>query len=1094
MTENVKTFELKINGINSVKDLKNHISDLRDELVRLDDTSEEYSSTVEELIESEKKLKSVMSATKESLSSSNGSYNALVNEMSALKKVWREVTSEAERAKIGERIGEINEELKRMDSTIGNNQRKVGSYEDAIKKALMTPQQELKKLKKELAGLEQGTEEYNATFKRMAELTHDITEQQEMLKWSSADLGDILGNLAGVAQGVAGGFSAINAISGLVSDGNEDVEKAMLTTQRWLQLIQGLGALEELGDRIRGLWTGIKNYTQAQEVSISSMKDYADTTENTGGAVEGTSQAISRQSTVIKQTTTDILKLKEGMKLLNEEELKELETLNQQLNMMNQNIVARVHAIADVEDMIEAEIISREEGEKSIKIHKQILEVDKQTYNEIEKRIGQIKTQTDANKVLSNSQKNVGNSTSWLNAQTQKLNATFLTMQGSTNKFVAGMGKAGTAVMALGATIKTALISTGIGILIVALGTAISSLWKYVDGSAKAEERTKALADANDKLNESLEKQDKNWERQEKLMQAQGKSYQEIYEAEMKYLQAKLKEVQATLATQQAIAKEIGERKLQKEKYAEFRQELQDMVDLEKELKTAIEDLNWDKYVEEEKKKTNAVKEQQKAEEERKKKATEAYNARMKELENERKTAKKLYEELQNYYKTDTQKLKEKYNADLKTLDKLNASEDEKLKAKQLLRTKYLNDLNKLNMDNVKAVYDENRKYAQRAMEIYGTDSEEYLTKQIEEATRFRGEIQATIDNINQGVNATEALNMLNIFEGTDIRNMEDANVELQIANKNITDLQKQLLELQTTKAINKLSKGLEAIGSEANNALNKHDLSFELQASTSFNGFYSGLSPEQQKAELDARYNLQAEYLQRELELYQATIAQKNLTDEERTNLQNSITAIQMAQQDLTTQHTIESNYLIIDSYNNMASSIQGIASSITDILGTVSDAIMDNAEAQLEAGEITEEEYNRQFEKSKAIQIATATINTIAGALGAFMGITKDTGGWGIALAIAEATAVMASGMAQIQKIRNTKPNSTSGGNARYAEVTPSSTGDFNPTLTQNVTGGQETENLANALSKTPLWVSVVDINNAQQKSNVRVSESTF
>lgn len=1073
MTENVKTFELKINGINSVKDLKNHISDLRDELVRLDDTSEEYSSTVEELVESEKKLKSVMSATKESLSSSNGSYNALVNEMSALKKVWREVTSEAERAKIGERIGEINEELKRMDSTIGNNQRKVGSYEDAIKKALMTPQQELKKLKKELAGLEQGTEEYNATFKRMAELTHDITEQQEMLKWSSADLGDILGNLAGVAQGVAGGFSAINAISGLVSDGNEDVEKAMLTTQRWLQLIQGLGALEELGDRIRGLWTGIKNYTQAQASATSSVNDFKDEAKEVSASVNNATKQIDAQATATGRadsTTKEYVGTLRDLKDAEGEyaEVTKLQLINAKLNLKRE----------------EDNLILLERSGKA----------ERGQIDLIKERIKFLNQQIESLNKNTNAEKKNADATGWLTKQTQKLNATFLTMQGSTNKFVAGMGKAGTAVMALGATIKTALISTGIGILIVALGTAISSLWKFVDGSAKAEKRTKALADANDKLNESLEKQDKNWERQEKLMQAQGKSYQEIYEAEMKYLQAKLKEVQTTLATQQAIAKEIGQRRLQKEKYAEFRQELQDLVDLEKELKIAIEDLNWDKYVEEEKKKTNAVKEQQKAEEERKKKATEAYNARMKELENERKTAKKLYEELQNYYKTDTQKLKEKYNADLKTLDKLNASEDEKLKAKQLLRTKYLNDLNKLNMDNVKAVYDENRKYAQRAMEIYGTDSEEYLTKQIEEATRFRGEIQATIDNINQGVNATEALNMLNIFEGTDIRNMEDANVELQIANKNIADLQKQLLELQTTKAINKLSKGLEAIGSEANNALNKHDLSFELQASTSFNGFYSGLSPEQQKAELDARYNLQAEYLQRELELYQATIAQKNLTDEERTNLQNSINAIQMAQQDLTTQHTIESNYLIIDSYNNMANSIQGIASSITDILGTVSDAIMDNAEAQLEAGEITEEEYNRQFEKSKAIQIATATINTIAGALGAFMGITKDTGGWGIALAIAEATAVMASGMAQIQKIRNTKPNSTSGGNARYAEVTPSSTGDFNPTLTQNVTGGQETENLANALSKTPLWVSVVDINNAQQKSNVRVSESTF
>lgn len=1095
MTENVRLFELQIKGANSVKELKEEISLLRDKLVQLDNTSEEYKNTVNDLIADEKKLKEVMSASKESLSNATGSYNSLVNEMGALKKVWREVTSEAERAKIGERISEINEELKRMDSTIGNNQRKVGSYEEAFKKALLTPQQELKKLRVELAQMEQGTAEYNATFKRMAELTHDVTEQQEMLKWSSSDLGDILGNLAGVAQGVAGGFSAVNAMSGLIAGGNEDVEKAMLTTQRWLQLIQGLGALEELGDRIRGLWTGIKNYTQAQEISISSMKDYADTTENTGGAVEGTSQAISRQSTVIKQTTTDILKLKEGMKLLNEEELKELETLNQQLNMLNLNIVSRQGAIDDIEAMVEAEIMSREEGEEALKYHKQILEVDKQTYNKIEKRIEQLKRQTDANKRLNEGEKNLGNTTSWLDKIAKKYISTCEEWVKSQNKVKVGVGELGLKVASLGKTIVTALISTGIGVLIVMLGTAISSLWKFVDGSAKAEKRTKALADANDKLNESLEKQDKNWERQEKLMQAQGKSYQEIYEAEMKYLQAKLKEVQATLATQQAIAKEIGQRRLQKEKYAEFRQELQDMVDLEKELKIAIEDLNWDKYVEEEKKKTDAVKEQQKAEEERKKKATEAYNARMKELENERKIAQKLYEELQNYYKTDTQKLKEKYNADLKTLDKLNASEDKKLKAKQLLRTKYLNDLNKLNMDNVKAIYDENRKYAQRAMEIYGTDSEEYLTKQIEEATRFRGEIQATIDNINQGVNATEALNMLNIFEGTDIRNMEDANVELQIANKNVADLQKQLLELQTTKAINKLSKGLEAIGSEANNALNKHDLSFELQASTSFNGFYSGLSPEQQKAELDARYNLQAEYLQRELELYQATIAQKNLTDEERTNLQNSINAIQMAQQDLATQHTIESNYLIIDSYNNMANSIQGIASSITDILGSVSDMIMDNAEAQLKAGKITEEEYNRQFEKSKAIQIAQATINTIAGAVGAFMGITRDTGGWGIALAIAEATAVLASGMAQIQQIKNTRPNSSgSGANTRYAEIMPNATSDYKPELTQNATGQQETENLANAISGMNLWVSVSDIDNAQSKGKVRVAESTF
>lgn len=1095
-TEQKRAYEVQIKGANSVKELKQEISNLRDKLVQLDDSTEEYSKTVGYLIEGEKKLKDVMSAGKAQLEGATGSYNAYVKEMSALKKVWREVTSEAERARIGERISFINEELKRMDSTIGNSQRKVGSYEEAIKKALMTPQQELKKLKKELAGMQQGTAEYNATFARMAELTHDITEQQEMLRWSSADLGDILSNLTGVAQGVAGGFSAINAISGLISDGNEDVEKAMLTTQRWLQLIQGLGALEELGDRIKGLWQGLKNYAQSQNTAVASMGDFSDKAEVVEGTATQVSTALNTQSTIMKQTTISAKELAEGMKLLSNEELKEIETLNQQITMLQQEIVARNQLISEIERAIEIEALTQEQGEGQIKINKQIIDSLQKTQDECGERIKQIKSQTDANKVLSNSEKGVGTSTSWLSKLIDLLNGKFIKMSKSSNVFVAGMGKAGTAVMAFGATIKAALASTGIGLLIVGLMTAVSWLWKFIDGSAKAEERTKTLKDSTDKLNESLEVQDKAWERQEKMMQAQGASYEELYEAEKKHLQAKLAEVQASLAVAKATAKDIGEKKLQKAKYDEFRQTLEDLIEQEKELKIALEDLDWDKQVEGEKAKTKAIEEQKKAEEERKKASAEAYKARMKQIDNERKEAEKLYNELKNFYKSDTTKLKEKYREDLKTLDKLNVGADEKIKAKQLLRQKYLYDLNKLNMDNVKALYDENRKYAQRAMEVYGSDTEEYIQKQIEEAERFMGAIQGTLHNIERGNDASEEFKFLNAFEGTEIRNIEDANVELQIAVRNIEELHKQLLELQTSKVVNKLNKDLEALGNEANNAFNKHDLSFELQASTSFNGFYSGLSPEQQKAELDARYNLQAEYLQRELDLYMSAIAQKNLTDEERVKLQSSINMVQMAQQDLVTQHTIDSNYLIIDSYDNMANSIQGIAGSITDILGSVGDSIMETAEAQLEAGEITEEEYNRQFEKNKSIQIAVATINTIAGALGAFMGITKDTGGWGIALAIAQATAVFTAGMLQIQKIKNTKPNSSGGANSRYAEVMPNPTSDFNPALTQNVTNGQETEDLANALSKTPLRAYVVesDITNAQNVTAQRTREATF
>ena len=1054
MTEQVKVLNIKVNGVDSVKGLKEQINLLRDRLVALDETSDDYSQTVDELVEHQKKLTSVMSATKESTKGAEGSYNSLVKEMRALKVVWREVTNEAERAKIGERINEINEELKRMDSTIGNSQRKVGSYEEAIKKALMTPQQELKKLKKDLAGMEEGTAEYNATFARMAQLTHDVTEQQEMLKWSSADLGDILGNLAGVAQGIAGGFSAINAVSGLISDGNEDVEKAMLTAQRWLQLIQGLGALEELGDRLKGLWQGIKNYANAQGSATTSLNDFKDEAIEVTASVNDATKQINAQATSTAQAdsvTKEYIKTKEG---LVEVEKEYSEAVKMQLLYSN-------NELQSLQGRLSLLKTSGNADEKQIKLLEQRIDFLKQNVVSLEKEGVTIKK--------------VGDNTSWLSKQMQALNAKFVVLSQSSNKLVAGFGKAGVSAMALGKTIQTALISTGIGLLIVALGTAISWLWKYVDGSAKAEERTKKLGEATDKLNESLEKADKTWERTEKIMNAQGASYEELYEAEKKHLQAKLAEVQASLAVAQATAKEIGQRRLQKAKYDEFRQTLEELVKQEKDLKIALEDLEIDKETEAIKKNTTARKENAKA------------------FAEQRKEAEKLYKELKDYYKSDTQKLKEKYLEDKKALEKL--SPEDAQKAKALLYSKYLIDLETLTMNATKSIYDRVRANIKRELETHNKDSEEYYNAQIAEAERYRDAISTTIETVKNGADEGKAFAYLNVFEGTDITTMQEANTELKIADNNIKNLKNSLLEWQSSKAMKAVNKGVEGIANEAQNAFNRHDMSWEMQATTNF--AYTGLSPEQQRTELENRYALQAEYLQREIDLYKNAIATKNLTDEERINLVNGITALEIQQKDLLTQKTIESNYLMIDSYENMTNSIMGIAGALTDVLSSVSDVIMDNADAQLKAGKITEEEYNRQFEKSKAIQIATATINTIAGALGAFMGITKDTGGWGLALAIAQATAVFASGMAQIQKIKNTQPNNSSGGsNGRYAEVTASPTSDFKPTYTQNVTGQQETEYLANALSKTPIKAYVVEseITNAQNLALQRSKEGSF
>jgi hypothetical protein len=56
-------------------------------------------------------------------------------------------------------------------------------------------------------------------------------------------------------------------------------------------------------------------------------------------------------------------------------------------------------------------------------------------------------------------------------------------------------------------------------------------------------------------------------------------------------------------------------------------------------------------------------------------------------------------------------------------------------------------------------------------------------------------------------------------------------------------------------------------------------------------------------KSILEERYNIQFEYLQKELELYLEVAKQKNLTDEDRAMVQAKISAIQIEQTNLATQ-----------------------------------------------------------------------------------------------------------------------------------------------------------------------------------------------
>jgi hypothetical protein len=123
------------NSIQTLKELKDYIKQLNDVLVRTEKGTDQYQTTVTELTEAQGKLKEVMTATKSEVEAQEGSYNALVKQMAELKKEYKSVTSDFERATLAPQIKAINDQLKNMDEATGNFQRNVGNYTASIEEA-----------------------------------------------------------------------------------------------------------------------------------------------------------------------------------------------------------------------------------------------------------------------------------------------------------------------------------------------------------------------------------------------------------------------------------------------------------------------------------------------------------------------------------------------------------------------------------------------------------------------------------------------------------------------------------------------------------------------------------------------------------------------------------------------------------------------------------------------------------------------------------------------------------------------------------------------------------------------------------------------
>ena len=1084
-----------------IGELKEQVKELTRLMDSLDKESLEYNRTVDMLVDAEEELTTVMKVGKSQLSAQEGSYNALVNKMAALKKAQKAVTDEASRMRLGDKIREINDELKRIDANNGVYTRNVGNYENAVKKALKTPQQELKALRVQLAQLTEGTTEYNAVFTRMAQLTHDVTEQQEMLKWSSADLGDILGNIAGVATSIAGGFSAVNALGGLLGmSEDEDLEKAMLQAQRFLQLIQGLEQLEELADKIKGLWQGIKNFANSATIGTAALTDFQKETEKAEAATTGAASAINTNAAATNTGAEATNRATEALAAYNTEEEKWIakrETANAKRLEKIDAIQREVDILQELLDSEGDGVTISDESRKSTELQ---IAARQDSIKQIERMISSDKKLIQQVKDGTNKFK-VNNTAIRINTEETKANTAATNAQSAAN--VKAAATTGLLSKAWG-VLKTAMASTGIGIIIAALGALLSllgkgvkALWGWISGANKAKEQTEALKTAFDALNETLEGQEKSWERQEMLMEAQGKSYEEIYEARKKNLQAQLAEVQALLASQKAIANDIGQRKLQKKKYDDFRETLDELIAKEKELKQSIDDLDYENYI-------NGVKERKKAEEDAAAAAKKAAEQAKAAHDKQKEEADKLYNSLIEHYKTEQQKLKEKYEKEKELLEKYG-------KDTTLLTKKYEEDKTAIVMKEAEARRKATEEYNNLIVRGMDSQSLEYFVSQLQDAAdKYNAFMTANskVARDENGMNTldgyAEVIKYISEQYGINIKSITELDAWLKIVTKEYEDAKKaledyknQIKETTSDDLVAELEAQIAAIQELTEQKQLEAEQEYQLYESSNnyyidFENNYISQMYKRWEAE-DAIHQMRIANLQEMADKYKEASENTMLTEQARLEALAKYKEIEQQITNETAEHNINVNLRETEAIDNYTSAVQDSLGGISQILGDVASAWETSIQAQVDAGELSEEEGEKQMENMRGIQSAIALINALSSAVSSYNSLASVPI-VGPALGAAAAAAALASGIAQVVAINKVKKGDKgSGDSTRYAEVTPTQT-DYTPQGITNVTGEQEAQNLSNAMAKSNFWVSVKDIDAAQSKVKTRDKEATF
>lgn len=157
--------------------------------------------------------------------------------------------------------------------------------------------------------------------------------------------------------------------------------------------------------------------------------------------------------------------------------------------------------------------------------------------------------------------------------------------------------------------------------------------------------------------------------------------------------------------------------------------------------------------------------------------------------------------------------------------------------------------------------------------------------------------------------------------------------------------------------------------------------------------------------------------------------------------------------------------------------------AGSVSSVLNSVADMF-----------EANWEEDEKSASTAKALRTASAVIDTISGAVAAYMNTIKSIEFTPVAIpmAVANAATVLAAGMAQIKQINAVKVGNSGGGGAS-AVASPVMAAPAVPQI-RTITGAREEDRLNQMASNQRVYLVYSDIEKANTAARVRVQETEF